>query len=218
MPPASTTRDKLLMAAMELFTTRGYEATSVADILARARVNSGSLYYFFDSKEDLLLAGLDYFKTLLFPIVMQPNFENEPDPIERIFAVLAWYRRNLVLCRLDYECPMGKLALEVGRHLEAARKKIAMNFAAWREHIRQCLDDARDRLPADLDRATLATFVLTVMEGALMQARTQRDLSLYDQSVQHLRSYFNQLQAQARAQSSPARQKSARKVEKGSAR
>jgi len=199
-PPASNTREKLLMAAMELFTTRGYEATSIADILERSGVNSGSLYYFFDSKQDLLLSGLDYFKTLLYPIVMQPNFEAESDPIERIFAVLAWYRRNLVLCNLDYECPMGKLALEVGRHLEAAREKIAINFAAWREHIRQCLDDAGNRLPRDLDRATLATFVMTVMEGALMQARTHRDLSFYDQSVQHLRSYFSQLQAQAAAQ------------------
>ena len=37
------------MAAMELFTTKGYEATTVAEILKRAGVNSGSLYYFFDN-------------------------------------------------------------------------------------------------------------------------------------------------------------------------
>jgi AcrR family transcriptional regulator len=210
-PAASNTREKLLMAAMELFTTRGYEATSIADILERAGVNSGSLYYFFDSKQDLLLAGLDLFKTLLYPIVMQPAFERESDPIERIFAVLADYRQRLVLCNLDYECPMGKLALEVGRRLEPAREKIAVNFAGWRDHIRQCLDQAADRLPASLDRATLATFVLTVMEGALMQARTHRDLSFYDHSVQHLRAYFNQLVAEGHAEALARARKTAQR-------
>ncbi len=196
MPAAAQsvgTRERLLQAAMELFTTQGYEATSLAEILARAGVNSGSLYYFFKSKEELLLAGLDFFKTLLYPIVIGPAFEKQPDPIEKIFAVMEFYRERLLICDMDYECPMGKLALEVGRRLPAAREKIAMNFEAWREHIRGCLDEATDRLPSSVDRDALATFVMTVMEGGLMQARTHRDLSFYDRSVEQLRSYFQYL-------------------------
>ena len=191
-----STRERLLMSAMELFTTRGYEATSVAEILKRAGVNSGSLYYFFSGKEELLLAGLEYFKTLLYPVVIAPAFATTPDPIEKIFAVLNFYRRNLLLCDLDYECPMGKLALEVGRHVAGAHERIAANFEAWREHIRTCLDEAADRLPSSVDRDALATFVMTVMEGGLMQARTQRDLSFYDASIEHLRAYFAYLLAE----------------------
>lgn len=178
---------------MELFTTQGYESTSLAEVLHRASVNSGSLYYFFKTKEDLLLAGLDYFKALLYPIVMAPPFSRESDPIERIFAVLADYRERIVQCDSEYECPIGKLALEVGRHSAAARAKIAENFSAWRVHIRQCLEDASERLPLNVDLDGLAVFVLTTMEGALMQARTHRDITYYDSSVSHLRSYFQYL-------------------------
>lgn len=192
------TRERLLQAAMELFTTEGYESTSLTQILQRAQVNSGSLYYFFKSKEELLLAGLEFFKTLLYPIVMEPPFTRESDPIERIFAVFADYRQRLVHCDLDYECPIGKLALEVGRHSEPARQKIAENFAAWRAHIRDCLEAAADRLPLNLDMDGLATFVLTTMEGAVMQARTHRDLSYYDSSIAHLRSYFQYLLSEQR--------------------
>ena len=187
------------MTAMELFTTKGYEATTVAEILAKSGVNSGSLYYFFKTKEDLLLAGLDLFQKLVYPIVMEPAFSRESDPIEKIFAVLADYRQRLVVCKLEYECPIGKLSLEVGRRSEAVREKIAANFAAWRAHIRQCLDDAGDRLPASVDRDALACFVLTVMEGGVMQARAHHQLELYDESVQNLRSYFNLLLSQAAA-------------------
>ena len=192
-PPFSSTRERLLMAAMELFTTQGYESTSVAEILKRAEVNSGSLYYFFDNKRDLLVEGLEFFKTLLFPIVMQPAFARADDPIERIFAVLEDYRRRLLITDLEYECPVGKLALEVARHSPEARLKIAENFAAWRDHIRDCLDQAADRLPPSVDRNGLATFVLTTMEGAVMQARTHRNISYYDSSIGNLRAYFGYL-------------------------
>ncbi len=181
------------MAAMELFTTKGFEATSVAEILKRAEVNSGSLYYFFDSKEDLLIEGLEFFKKLLYPIVMQPAFAREQDPIERIFAVLEDYRQRMLMTDLDYECPVGKLALEVARHSPEARQKIAENFGAWRDHIRDCLDQAADRLPANIDRNGLATFFLTTMEGAVMQSRTHRNISYYDASIQNLRAYFGYL-------------------------
>ncbi|MGZ4813398.1 MAG: TetR/AcrR family transcriptional regulator [Terriglobales bacterium] len=189
-PPSASTRERLLMAAMELFTTKGYEATSVAEILKRAGVNSGSLYYFFESKHELLVEGLEFFQTLLYPIVMQPAFAREEDPIERIFAVLEDYRRRLLITDLDYECPVGKLALEVGRQSPEARQKIAANFSAWRDHIRDCLDQAAERLPPSVDRNGLATFVLTTMEGAVMQARTHRNISFYDASIANLRAYF----------------------------
>lgn len=193
--PAST-RERLLMAAMELFTTQGYESTSVAQVLKRAGVNSGSLYYFFRNKEELLVAGLEFFQTLLYPVVMEPAFAREQDPIERIFAVLTDYRRRLLMTDFDYECPVGKLALEVARHSPAAREKIAANFAAWRDHIRDCLEEADGRLPPSVDRNSLATFVLTTMEGAVMQARTHRDISFYDASISNLRAYFGYLLAE----------------------
>jgi TetR/AcrR family transcriptional regulator, transcriptional repressor for nem operon len=170
--------------------------TSVAEVLKRAGVNSGSLYYFFDNKENLLIEGLEFFQTMLYPIVMEPAFAREEDPIERIFAVLADYRQRLIITDLEYECPVGKLALEVARQSPEARRQIAANFAAWRDHIRDCLDQAADRLPASVDRNGLASFVLTVMEGAVMQARTHRHISFYDASVSNLRTYFEYLLAQ----------------------
>jgi len=48
------TRERILLAAVELFYSRGYAATEMADILKKARANSGSFYFFFKGKEDLL--------------------------------------------------------------------------------------------------------------------------------------------------------------------
>jgi AcrR family transcriptional regulator len=48
------TRDRLVRAALELFTTRGYHETTTPLIATRAGVAEGTIYRHFPSKEDLL--------------------------------------------------------------------------------------------------------------------------------------------------------------------
>ncbi|HEY9756669.1 MAG TPA: TetR/AcrR family transcriptional regulator [Oculatellaceae cyanobacterium] len=50
------TKQEILTAAAELFRTKGYESTSVDDIVAAANVAKGTFYYHFEAKEDLVLA------------------------------------------------------------------------------------------------------------------------------------------------------------------
>jgi AcrR family transcriptional regulator len=187
------TRERLIEAARELFWVQGFEATSVAEILEKAEVNSGSLYHYFSSKEELLLAVLEQYKEMLWPIVIEPAFQQVNDPIARIFAILEGYRRGLLYTVFTGGCPIGNLAIEVGDHHPEARKRIAENFDGWVEWIRKCLDDAGERVPAEVDRHQLAQFVLTVMEGAVMQSRAHASIAPFDAAVAHLRDYFNRL-------------------------
>lgn len=146
----------------------------------------------------MLLAVLDRYVELLHPAVMGPVFERVRDPIERVFAVLDGYRQMLVRTGCKMGCPIGNLALEMSERSEAVRHRIAKNFDGWRAAIRQCLVDAGDRLPAELDRDAFATFVLTVMEGAIMQARAQRSLEPFDVSVAQLRDFAERLSGAGR--------------------
>jgi TetR/AcrR family transcriptional repressor of nem operon len=180
------TGDRILAAAQELFHQQGYEATSVDQVLKKAGANSGSLYYYFANKEALLLGVLDRYLAGLWPIIMTPPFSRTDDPIDRVFEVLADYRERVRATGFTYTCPIGSLALEVGHVSPRARKKIAENFAQWRDAIRSCFDAAGDRLSPEVDRAGLAALVLAVMEGAVMQARTDRSLEPFDASVAQL--------------------------------
>ena len=118
---SADTRERLVEAARTLFLEQGYGATGVAQILKAADANSGSLYYFFPTKEDLLHAVLETYKDLLYPMVMKPVFDRVTDPIERIFGVLDGYRRMLLSTDCGVGCPIGNLALEVCDRLPAAR-------------------------------------------------------------------------------------------------
>jgi TetR/AcrR family transcriptional repressor of nem operon len=187
------TRSRIVGAAMELFWEKGYGSTSIADILSRAGINSGSLYHFFPGKQDLLVAVLETYRDGIGPMLLDPAWADVPDPIDRVFALLARYRELIVATDCTYGCPIGSLALELHEPDPAVRERMAENFTAWTRAIQSCLEAADPPLPASVDRAALAEFALHVMEGGVMLARTYRDVAYFDRAVAQLRRHIELL-------------------------
>jgi TetR/AcrR family transcriptional regulator, transcriptional repressor for nem operon len=207
------TRDRLIVTAMQLFWVKGYGSTSVADVLQAAKVNSGSLYHFFPGKQDLLLAVLEAYRGGIGEMLLAPAWKGVADPIEKIFALLARYRQSVVQTGCVYGCPIGSLALEIHEPDPPVREALADNFNAWVDAVEQCLLEADLRLPKRLNRRELAEFVLTTMEGGVMQARTQRDVAYFDRAVRQLRTYFGYLERDtARVPASASRAAPARSL------
>jgi AcrR family transcriptional regulator len=195
-PP--TAREKIIRAAMELFWLKGYNSTSIADLLARTQLNSGSLYHVFPSKQDVLIGVLEAYRDGIQAMLLEPAWGSIDDPIEKIFALLGGYRTMIAESDCTYGCPIGSLALELHEPDPQVRELLAENFANWTLAVEQCLDKAGRRLPKGADKAALAQFVLTAMEGGVMQARTHRDVSYFDRAVKQLRAHFNMLEAAAK--------------------
>ena len=77
--------------------------------------------------------------------------------------------------------------------LDRIEGTIAGGFDAWTGAVRTCLEQAEDRFPADSDLQSLAEFTLTVMEGAVMQARTYRDVAFFDRAIAQIRLFYDSL-------------------------
>jgi AcrR family transcriptional regulator len=191
------TRERLVATAMRLFLEKGYGATSVAEILSAAGANSGSLYHFFPTKQDLLIEVLRRYRDGIHPMLLAPAWIGVDDPIERVFVLLGRYRAALEQTECQYGCPIGSLALELHEPDPPVRALLARNFEGWIAAVEGCFDAAADRLPADCNRRGLAVMTLNVMEGGVMQSRTSRDLAPFDRSVAMLRDYVTRLERQA---------------------
>ena len=187
------TRERIVEAARQLFFRQGYTATGISQILKEANAKSGSLYHFFPSKEDLLIAVLLQYREMLEPRVLRPAYDRVDDPVERLFAVLDGYRRLLAETGFELGCPIGNLALEVSNAHPGVRRLIVANFDAWSGAIVELLDQVAGRLPRDVEPAALARHVLATMEGAVMLARTYHSFEPFDQAVHQLRDYFERL-------------------------
>jgi hypothetical protein len=93
-------------------------------------------------------------------------------------------------------CFIGKLALEIHDSQSHLHERIARGFDNWTATIEQCLQQARHRIPENLDLKTISTFVLTTMEGGVMLARAHKSITPFDDAVKNLWLYFVLLESQ----------------------
>ena len=209
--PGPETRERLLRTAFQLFHEQGFHATGISTILREAEVNPGSLYHFFESKDRLLAGVLKFALGYVKPAVMDPAEARSKDPIGRVFALLEQYREGMERAGCRMGCPIGNLALEVSDGNAEARALIHRNFENWAAHVEGWLESAGNRLPPGVDRGRLARFVLTVMEGGLMQARAAGSLEPFDDAVAVLREHFALLEHRAATRRRPANRRKSRK-------
>lgn len=87
--PRASSRETLAEAACELFLERGYDATSVSDITARAGVSRSSFFNYFSSKHDVVWSGIDE------RIAVLETQLHEPGAGSRIAELLAGFATDL---------------------------------------------------------------------------------------------------------------------------
>ena len=80
---------QILDAAAEIFATKGYERTTIRDIADAVGMLSGSLYYYIDTKEDLLFSLIDDFHGLGREEIAAVEAEVDGDPLTMLAAVIA---------------------------------------------------------------------------------------------------------------------------------
>ncbi len=194
-----TSRTRILDAARQLFWLQGYNATSLDAILDNAHASIGSCYYHFKSKAHILLTLLDGNVGAFQPLIVAPACRQSSDPVERVMAVLNYYRGNLISSDFGCGCLLGKVALEIPEN--QLLEKVSAGFNTWTAAVERSLQGARPPLPPDVHLKSLSQFILAVMEGAVMLSRAARSIEPFDAALLHIRSYLQQLAAQQPATS-----------------
>lgn len=91
-PPATvdgrTVPERLVDVALRLFAEKGFESTSVQDVVSEAGVTKGAMYHYFGSKDDLLAEI--YASVLRLQMERLTSFVEREDPVaDRVFAAAA---------------------------------------------------------------------------------------------------------------------------------
>ncbi|NUM47866.1 MAG: TetR/AcrR family transcriptional regulator [Anaerolineales bacterium] len=85
--PAPDTRDRILSAAVKVFSTKGYHDTKVDEIVEESDTSKGAVYFHFPSKQRIFLAIVEEFTGLLEKKLLEA-IEREPDGVRRVNAAL----------------------------------------------------------------------------------------------------------------------------------
>lgn len=157
--------DAALQAAMELFWAKGYEATSVADLVEHLGIGRGSLYATFGDKHQLYLAALRRYQETQPPVV---ELLSQPGPV--LPAIRALVERYAEEAACDTERRGCMLVNAATERLPADRQVARVVEAGW-DTLETALTAALIRaraqgeLSPDKDPRALARFLLVVLQG-----------------------------------------------------
>jgi AcrR family transcriptional regulator len=147
---AEETREKILDTALRLFRERGFDETTMRDIASEAGVATGAAYYYFHSKEDLVMGF--YRRTAeearsLLPDVIESSTELRKrlrSIIDTKFEQFADHRRlmiALVRIGIDPSHPLSPF----GKETEPMREESIESF-------RQAMRGSDSRIPKDIEK------------------------------------------------------------------
>lgn len=111
VPKKTDKRIRLILAADELFYKKGVATTTLANIAELSEVPLGNVYYYFKSKEDILLAAIEYRKK-----VIEDNLALLNSFPEGIARLKGWLDQILNQAQAGEYCdPLGSLCQELGK-------------------------------------------------------------------------------------------------------
>ncbi|CAM3568944.1 TetR/AcrR family transcriptional regulator [Paenibacillus lupini] len=171
---------------------KGYQATSISDIMDEAHIGKGQFYHYFSSKHDLGLAVVDDLVKEWERDVFEGIFAADLDPIVKLNKML---NRTLTI-HTDQEgksgCPAGNLAIEMSEHDETFRLKVHYIFDRWILSIEGALSElkAQGHLPSDIDAKQHSQAIVSMIEGAILLMKSQKEVSFLTNAIAIIRSQY----------------------------
>src|SRR5580692_10938858 len=184
-PRALETREKILKAAAHLFALKGYHDAKLEEVLETAQVTKGAFFHHYRDREDLGFAVLDWHmdrrRRMLDAIEQELPLTRQADPLQNVFrrldAIQEMVRRREG-CKGG--CIIGNMSTALSDCHDGFRKRLAKCFDEMAQEYLPHLQAAarQGRVTRRTNTGELAQYIVTVIEGAIMQARTLGDAKL----------------------------------------
>jgi TetR/AcrR family transcriptional repressor of nem operon len=189
----TTTRDKVIQAAMELMRNRGYAATTVDDIVKEAGVAKGSVYHAFKSKEELAIASLSDFVAKGQRILADGPYLEIEDPVERALGFLR-HIEDKSSQLWSHGCLLGSIAIEVADSYPAVIRQIDRLFNQLETGMASIFAPALEAQGVtEVTAQDLSVHLLAVIEGSIIAAKSHSRPQYLQDGIRQYRRYLELL-------------------------
>ncbi len=186
---ATTARDRIVAAAIELFRRNGFVATTVDEICAAARVTKGAFFHHFESKEALAQACLGAWDCQMSGMVAGAPFQSLTDPVEKLLGCLDFFIGVFENPRVTKSCLAGTTVQEVSETHPDLRDAAQACFVSAEQQLTALLNAACRARRKKLDTAGLAKLWMATVQGSLILYKASRDEAVIGNNLRQVREY-----------------------------
>jgi len=176
---------EVLINAMHLFWEKGYESTSIQDIVAVTGLKPGSLYNLYGNKEGIFEAVLDTYSAMNLEQV-EKVLNSSDDPLKDIENFLHEVVVTSISNAKTNGCLLVKTLLVVPHKDRRIQKHITVIFSQVEALLAKTIQKAVDLGQTTVDAQQFAKFIITTIYGAHVYYKTDDDVDVLRQNVQFL--------------------------------
>jgi TetR/AcrR family transcriptional repressor of nem operon len=173
MARGQQTKNKIIQIALEQINVKGYESTSVDEIIQAAGITKGAFYHHFSSKESLLLETLNHLELEFVKFLDEHLNNNNPQQALKNFFKAAL--KTNTQKKFIGGCPLGNLALEKSDcpNNLAIKDKLKEIFTIWNKKLQATIEAGQQQnLVTDACHAAeLSSQIIAAIEGGIMLSR-----------------------------------------------
>ncbi|MEI6945864.1 TetR/AcrR family transcriptional regulator [Paraflavisolibacter sp. H34] len=195
MKKAEATRHTILQKAFELIYEKGYQATSIDDIISTTQVTKGAFYYHFKNKDEM---GLAIIHEILKPAMAGSFIESlqkDQDPGQAIYNMMHHLLLEDKFMKVEYGCPASNLTQEMTPWNGEFRRALEALTQQWEAEMTATLERGKEEgfLRKDVDAAQVTLFVMAGYWGIRNFGKLRNSKAVYLSYLEQLKAYLEGL-------------------------
>ncbi len=196
MAKSIVTREIILRNAFELIYLKGYQATSIDEIIATTKVTKGAFYYHFGSKDNM---GLAVINEVIYPAIHESlilPLKNSAKPVKDIYRVTENALFAASFFKVKYGCPLSNMIQEVSplnHDFSVALMKLSDR---WRDALKQSIKNGKKaaKIRPGVNEDQVADFIISGYWGIRNLAKLQNSAACFTGYLEELKRYLKSLQ------------------------
>ncbi len=194
MSKGQISKEFIVQTAMPVFNVKGYNGTSLQNIIEETGFQKGGIYRHFNSKEELAIASFKYAYQQMRNAYLS-SYAREDAPDIKLEKFLTSMKKFLSKPPVIGGCPILNTAVDVDDTNEPLRKVVQDAANEWEMFITSIFEDGKKKkiFIKNIDPVKEAHFFMAAIEGAIMFTKLHRNISYGLNTVEVLEERINSL-------------------------
>lgn len=193
MKKSAITRQMLLQKAFELIYIKGYQSTSIDEIIATTKVTKGAFFHHFQNKEEMGLALIkEFMQNTIGHSMLSPLLDSEY-PLDDIHNLMRHLLLETPLMQAQYGCPTHNLIQEMAPINPAFKQALFEINEQVQKTFLSILENAKlkGKIRQDIDCQQVVLFISVGYAGIRNIGKLYDDDMLYHNYLDLLKNYLN---------------------------
>lgn len=192
MKKAEATRLAILQKAFELIYTKGYQTTSVDDIIASTAVTKGAFYYHFKNKDEMGIAIINELMKPALTTGFKDRLQKDNDPLDAIYRLIHNLLMDDGFLKVEYGCPAGNFTQEMTPWNADFSKVLNELTQQWIKAMSSAITKGKEHgfVREDVNARQATMFIMSGYWGIRIFGKLENSRKVYMAYLKELKTYL----------------------------